>query len=56
MFVCQTQVTEQEDKKEDGESLRTEDSTTVFHLRGKVVGVSLTKPSISIGSLSLISF
>lgn len=55
VFVCQTQVTEHEDKKED-EGLRTEDGTAAFHLQGKVVGVSMTKPSISIGSLSLISF
>lgn len=55
MFVCHMPVIEQEDEKEEEESLRVEDSTTVVHLPGKVVGVSMTKPSISIGSLCLIS-
>lgn len=33
------------------ESLRAEDTTTAVNLGGRVVGVSMTKPSISIGSL-----
>ena len=53
-LLCQMQVIEQEDGRGEEESLRGEDTATVVRLRGRVVGVSMTKPSISIGSLCLI--
>lgn len=54
VLVCQ-QVKEQDAGKEEEESLRAKDTATVVRLRGRVVGVSMTKPSISIGALCLIS-
>lgn len=54
MLVCQ-QVKEQDAGKEEEESLRAKDTATVVRHWGRVVGVSMTKPSISIGSLCLIS-
>ena len=42
-------------EKREEKNLLVEDTTTVAHLWGRVVGVSMTKPSISIGSLCLIS-
>lgn len=43
-------------KDKEEENLREKDRTAVSRLLGKAVGVSMTKPSISIGSLCLISF
>lgn len=54
VLVCQ-QVKEQDAGKEEEESLRAKDTATVVRHWGRVVGVSMTKPSISIGALCLIS-
>lgn len=43
-------------KDKEEENVRGKDRTAVSRLLGKAVGVSMTKPSISIGSLCLISF
>lgn len=43
-------------KDKEEENLREKDRTAISRLLGKAVGVSMTKPSISIGSLCLISF
>lgn len=43
-------------KDKEEENLGEKDRTAVSRLLGEAVGVSMTKPSISIGSLCLISF
>lgn len=43
-------------KDKEEENVQEKDRTAVSRLLGKAVGVSMTKPSISIGSLCLISF